>query len=199
MQSAPSKTVTFAPVLSPPMDIGPRDIQDAPYRHPTKAIVVLAAHVQNVNLTPRAIYRGQNMAGNLVRDYMVPKREKVAPKDAVITAIELMVERDVGSVLVVDDQDRAVGIFTERDLLRHYLEGQSRFLYLTVEEVMSSPVVSIHADATLAEAIDMMAKKDIRHLPVVDRHERCVGFLTWRNLFHQFAKMVEQGADQHGY
>jgi CBS domain-containing protein len=92
------------------------------------------------------------MAGHLVKDYMVPKKEKVEPMDAVITAIELMLEKDVGSVLVVDPQDRVVGIFTERDLLRHYMEGQSRFLYMTVEEVMSSPVISVRPETTLSEA-----------------------------------------------
>jgi CBS domain-containing protein len=52
------------------------------------------------------------MTGHIVRDLMSPKRELVDPQDAVISAIELMVERDVGSVLVVDRAGRLVGIFT---------------------------------------------------------------------------------------
>lgn len=129
----------------------------------------------------------------LVRDFMAPKKEKVDPQDAVISAIELMVERDVGSVLVIDRSGKLVGIFTERDLLRHYLEAQSKFLYLTVEEVMTSPVTTVPPSLPLTEALDLMARKDIRHLPVVDRDERVVGFLTWKSLFRSFSEMVKDG------
>jgi len=133
------------------------------------------------------------MSVKLVRDYMEMKKEKVDPQDAVISAIELMVERDVGSVLVVDRDDRLVGIFTERDLLRHYLEAQSKFLYLTVEEVMTSPVISVSPTTPLAQALELMSEKDIRHVPVLDREGRVVGYLTWKNLFRVLSDLVKKG------
>lgn len=134
-----------------------------------------------------------DMSVPLVRDYMEMKKEKVDPQDAVISAIELMVERDVGSVLVVDRDDRLVGIFTERDLLRHYLEAQSKFLYLTVEEVMTSPVISVSPTTPLAQALELMSEKDIRHVPVLDRDGRVVGYLTWKNLFRVLSDLVKKG------
>ncbi|MCU0860976.1 MAG: CBS domain-containing protein [Methanomassiliicoccales archaeon] len=130
----------------------------------------------------------------LVRDYMSQKRERVDPQDAVISAIELMVERDVGSVLVVDKDERLVGIFTERDLLRHYLEAQSKFLYLTVEQVMTSPVLTVPPSMPLSDALALMAEKDVRHLPVVDKQGKVVGYLTWKNLFQRFSAMVREGS-----
>ena len=130
------------------------------------------------------------MTGHMVRDLMSPKREVVDPQDAVISAIELMVERDVGSVLVVDRAGRLVGIFTERDLLRHYLEAQSKFLYLTVDRVMTSPVVTVPPTATLDVALDLMAKKNIRHLPVVDKEGKVVGYLTWKSMFQRLSGMI---------
>jgi len=129
----------------------------------------------------------------MVRDLMSPKREVVDPQDAVISAIELMVERDVGSVLVVDRAGRLVGIFTERDLLRHYLEAQSKFLYLTVDRVMTSPVVTVPPTATLDVALDLMAKKNVRHLPVVDKEGQVVGYLTWKSLFQRLSGMLRDG------
>jgi CBS domain-containing protein len=129
----------------------------------------------------------------MVRDLMSPKREVVDPQDAVISAIELMVERDVGSVLVVDRAGRLVGIFTERDLLRHYLEAQSKFLYLTVDQVMTSPVVTVPPNATLEVALDLMTKKNIRHLPVVDKDGKVVGYLTWKSLFQRLSGMLRSG------
>jgi CBS domain-containing protein len=130
------------------------------------------------------------MANQTVRDLMTPKREVVDPQDAVISAIELMVEREVGSVLVVDRSGKLVGIFTERDLLRHYLEAQSRFLYLTVDKVMTSPVVTVTPNATLESALDLMAKENIRHLPVIDKDGKVVGYLTWKSLFQRLSDLL---------
>ena len=74
----------------------------------------------------------------LVKDYMVRKLEVVSPDDSVQSAIELMVENDQGSVIVVDPDDKVVGIFTERDVLRRYLTSQDKFLHLKVSEVMTA-------------------------------------------------------------
>ena len=127
----------------------------------------------------------------LVKDFMVKKREIVEPQDAVLSAIELMVDNDVGSVLVLDEKDHLMGIFTERDLLRHYLESQSKFLFMTVGEVMTHPVVTVHPDMKMSEALDIMAEKDIRHIPVVDKDNKVVGYLTWKNLFRHFSKLMK--------
>jgi CBS domain-containing protein len=126
----------------------------------------------------------------MVRDLMSPKREVVDPQDAVISAIELMVEKDVGSVLVVDRAGRLVGIFTERDLLRRYLEAQSKFLYLTVDKVMTSPVITVSPTTTLDSALDLMTARKIRHLPVVDKDGKVVGYLTWKILYQRLSGML---------
>ena len=119
----------------------------------------------------------------LVKDYMIRKREVVSPDDAVQSAIELMVENDQGSVIVVDPDDKVVGIFTERDLLRRYLTSQDKFLYLKVSEVMSSPVITVSTDTPVAEALAIMNKKNIRRLPVVDENKRMIGFVSWMEMF----------------
>jgi CBS domain-containing protein len=82
----------------------------------------------------------------LVKDYMTEKKEIVSPDDSVGSAIELMVDHDQGSVIVVDDKEKVIGIFTERDVLRHYMTNQSKFLHLKVSEVMSSPVITVPLD-----------------------------------------------------
>ncbi|NYT12553.1 MAG: CBS domain-containing protein [Methanomassiliicoccales archaeon] len=117
-----------------------------------------------------------------VKEFMTPKNEIVTPGDSVITAVEVMVENDKGSVVVIDD-DKLVGIFTERDLLRHYLMSQSKFLYMSVSEVMSSPPVTVGPEDDLIDAFTIMAQKDIRHLPVVGEDQELVGFLSWKSMF----------------
>jgi CBS domain-containing protein len=119
----------------------------------------------------------------LVKDYMIRKREIVSPDDSVQSAVELMVENDQGSVIVTDADDKVVGIFTERDVLRRYLTSQDKFLYLKVSEVMSSPVTTVTPDTTIADALALMNKKNVRRLPVVDENGRMIGFISWMELF----------------
>ncbi|HOL08091.1 MAG TPA: CBS domain-containing protein [Methanomassiliicoccaceae archaeon] len=119
----------------------------------------------------------------LVKDYMIRKREIVSPDDSVQSAIELMVENDQGSVIVTDADDKVVGIFTERDVLRRYLTSQDKFLYLKVSEVMSSPVTTVTPDTTIADALALMNKKNVRRLPVVDENGRMIGFISWMEMF----------------
>ncbi len=92
---------------------------------------------------------------------------RIASDATVFDAVKLMVERNVGSLLVADD-DEITGIFTERDYLsRIAVEGRTSRDTL-VRDVMTSPVVVIPADATVEEGMAMMSERRIRHLPVVE-------------------------------
>lgn len=124
----------------------------------------------------------------LVKDYMTRKIEVVAPDDSVLSAIELMVEHDQGSVIVIDDNDKVIGIFTERDVLRHYLTNQSKFLHLKVSEVMSSPVHTVPESMKVSDALGIMNKKNVRRLPVVDADGKMIGFVSWKELFTKVPK-----------
>ncbi|MEM0449062.1 MAG: CBS domain-containing protein [Methanomassiliicoccales archaeon] len=77
-----------------------------------------------------------------------------------------MVEDDVGSVLVIDKGGRLVGMFTERDSLRHYFDSRSKFLYQSVDQVMTSPVLTITPDMPLEEGLPLLAQRKIHHLYV---------------------------------
>jgi len=119
----------------------------------------------------------------LVKDYMTKKREIVSPDDSVQSAVELMVDHDQGSVIVVDQNEKVIGIFTERDVLRHYLTNQSKFLYLKVSEVMSTPVTTVSLDTPISDALALMNRKNVRRLPVVDENGKMVGFVSWMEMF----------------
>jgi CBS domain-containing protein len=103
----------------------------------------------------------------------------VSPDETVERAVRLMVDHEIGSVVVVE-ADRPVGIFTERDLTRRILD-ERELLQRKVGEVMSAPVVSTQGDLQIIEAFELMNAKNIRRLPIVEG-ERIVGIVTERDL-----------------
>jgi CBS domain-containing protein len=85
----------------------------------------------------------------------------------VFDAVKLMVEANIGALLVTD-ADEIAGIFTERDYLRRIAVEGRRSRDTPVRDVMSSPVVVITPETSIEESMAMMSERRIRHLPVVD-------------------------------
>ncbi len=100
----------------------------------------------------------------------------VTPDTMVYDALKLMAEKNVGALLV-QEAGHLVGIITERDYARKViLQGKSS-LDTPVREIMSHSVVCVHPGQSVAECMDTMTKKRIRHLPVlVD--EEIVGIIS---------------------
>jgi CBS domain-containing protein len=89
-----------------------------------------------------------------------------APEDTVLECIATMVQHNVGSMVVVDDH-RVVGIFTERDYLRRIaLQGRTSRT-TCVEDVMTSDVLYVTPKQTVEECLQIMTAHKCRHLPVV--------------------------------
>jgi CBS domain-containing protein len=95
---------------------------------------------------------------------------KVEAAATVFDAIKRMVEANVGSTLVTDD-DEVVGIMTERDYLRRVtLEGRTD-KETEVREIMSSPIIYVTPETSIEECMALMTDRRIRHLPVVESEE----------------------------
>jgi CBS domain-containing protein len=108
-----------------------------------------------------------------ISEILAEKGRRVLKIDAdasVLEAVELMVEENVGSLLVTDSGD-VTGIVTERDYLRRVaLEGRTD-AETSVREIMSSPLIVVTPETAIAECMALMTNKRIRHLPVVDAGE----------------------------
>jgi CBS domain-containing protein len=90
----------------------------------------------------------------------------VAPDAPVLEAIRTMAEKHVGALLVLD-AGRLVGIISERDYARKIvLKGRSS-TNTPVRDIMSAPVLTIAPDGTVDDAMRLMTKHRIRHLPVL--------------------------------
>jgi CBS domain-containing protein len=103
------------------------------------------------------------------------------PADAtVFAALQVMCEGNTGAVLVAEDE-KIVGIFTERDYAREgEVKGRSAKDTI-VADVMTSQMVLIKPETTLEECAELMRTYHVRHLPVLEK-ERVVGMVSIRRL-----------------
>lgn len=85
----------------------------------------------------------------------------------VIEALELMADKNIGAVMVIDD-DRLVGIFSERDYARKGIIQGRKAKSTPISEVMTSGVFTVEPSQTIDDCMEIMSAKHIRHLPVVD-------------------------------
>jgi len=115
-----------------------------------------------------------------VRDIMTSDLISVKTTDQVIVAIELMTKNDIGSVVVTEDE-KPVGILTERDILKKVCAKELSAKAVTAREVMSKPLITIEADSRLGEAALLMTRKDVRRLLVIDK-EKVVGIITQKDI-----------------
>jgi CBS domain-containing protein len=97
-------------------------------------------------------------------------------------AIQAMLDRHVGAVAVIDEEQRVAGIFTERDVLRRLSLSQRDPATTPVREVMTTPVEMATRATTPSEAVATMLERHYRHLPIVDDEGRLLGMLSIRNV-----------------
>ena len=92
----------------------------------------------------------------------------VAPEQTVYAALSKMAEHDIGALIVLQE-NKLVGIFSERDYARKIvLDGKTSKL-TPISDVMTRKVVCVTADRTADECMALMTEKRVRHFPVVDK------------------------------
>jgi len=94
--------------------------------------------------------------------------ESVAPSTSVFDAVKLMAEKNIGALLVLEEQ-KIVGIITERDYARKVVLLGRSSKETPVRDIMSSPVMYVRPDQTNEECMALMTENRLRHLPVVDQ------------------------------
>ena len=93
----------------------------------------------------------------------------------------VMKEEDVGSVIIEDDE-KPVGIVTDRDLVLKVLEPRSDPSAVSTAEIMTETPVTVTADEGLFEAMEKMHEHSVRRLPVVDADDEIAGIVTLDDL-----------------
>jgi CBS domain-containing protein len=101
----------------------------------------------------------------------------IAPEASVFDALKLMADRNIGAVLVVDGEQRLVGILSERDYARKVVLHGHSSRETPVSAIMTGTVFCVPAETTVDECMGLMTVRHIRHLPVTENN-RPIGVVS---------------------
>jgi CBS domain-containing protein len=104
----------------------------------------------------------------------------VSPQAKVLEALQLMAEKNVGAVIVVE-KGQMIGIFSERDFARKAIQKGKCSLESPVADAMTREMITILSEQTLEESLRVMTEHHIRHLPVME-NGRLVGMVSMRDV-----------------
>jgi CBS domain-containing protein len=131
----------------------------------------------------------------LVKEVMTPKAEWVDPKTTLLEAAKRMRDKDIGSLLV-GENDKIIGMVTDRDIacrgIAHNLDPANT----PVRKVMSERIFWCFDDQEIENAAHLMENKKVRRLAVMNREKRMVGFLSVDDLSHRAHALSGEVLDQ---
>jgi CBS domain-containing protein len=105
----------------------------------------------------------------------------VSPDTLVEDAAQTLLDNHIGSLVVLDDSDRLLGILTSTDFVTIVAESEPK-AKTTVDRYMTDEVITVSADDPIRDAADTLITYDIHHLPVVDDANRAIGMLSTTDL-----------------
>ncbi|MFO1386465.1 MAG: CBS domain-containing protein [Chitinivorax sp.] len=127
-------------------------------------------------------------AKQLLQDKLRPGIFAVSPDSTVFQALQLMAEKDIGALLVMENEV-LVGIFSERDYARKVVLQGKTSASTPIRDIMTAKVVFARLDSSIDECMALMSERRIRHLPVIDNN-KVVGVLSITDLVR--ATIAEQ-------
>jgi CBS domain-containing protein len=118
----------------------------------------------------------------------------IRPDAKVFEALQLMAQKDVGALVVVDGS-RLAGILSERDYARKVILHGKSSQDITVREIMTADVVRVDPERTVEECMSLMTQRRVRHLPVCEG-DKLVGLVSIGDLVKEVIAEQEQTIKQ---
>jgi CBS domain-containing protein len=128
-----------------------------------------------------------------VRDAMTEDPRSIAASASVVEAARLMREEHIGSLPITDDK-QLVGMITDRDITMRVVAEAADAKMTSVGDVYSRDLISVEPDEDLQEALQLMARHQVRRLPVVE-NDRLVGIVSRANLLQAVAGLAREIPD----
>ncbi|ENX58284.1 MULTISPECIES: CBS domain-containing protein [Acinetobacter] len=116
------------------------------------------------------------IVAQVIKNKAVQSIFTISPNATVLEAIKIMAEKGVGALVVAEDE-KVVGIFSERDYTRKIALMERSSNNTPVSDIMTSKVISVGLNHTVEECLNLMTDRHLRHLPVLDQ-EKLVGFIS---------------------
>lgn len=123
-----------------------------------------------------------------IEELMTKAVVTIRPGDTLDVAAHALWDEDCGILLVVDREGCLVGVITDRDICMSAWSRGRLLSAILVEEAMSKHVFTLRPDQDLRYAVEMMAAKQIRRIPIVDDADRPIGIVTMNDLAREAAK-----------
>ena len=109
----------------------------------------------------------------------------------VLDVARLMREKNIGNVIIVNDENQPVGIITDRDITIKIVADEISPNQMLVSDVMSSDLLVLKEYQTIQEALDMMSAKGVRRAPVVNESNNLTGIVSSDDLALLVADEIE--------
>jgi len=115
---------------------------------------------------------------------------KVTGDTTIKDAVDILNIHHIGALMVVNDQDEVIGIFTERDVMKKLASTNDLVGHLPVKEIMTpkDSLFSIEGDETIGEIMEIMTDKGVRHLPIIDNEGVLHGLISMRDIFRMLLR-----------
>lgn len=113
---------------------------------------------------------------DILRTKEITHTYSVQPHTKVLDAIKVMADKGIGALLVLDNQ-RLVGVLSERDYARKVILMARSSHTAEVREIMSSDLITVTLDESIEYCMELMTEKRLRHLPVLDG-EKVLGIIS---------------------
>ena len=116
------------------------------------------------------------IVAQVIKNKAVQSIFTISPNATVLEAIKIMAEKGVGALVVAEDE-KVIGIFSERDYTRKIALMERSSSNTPVSDIMTSKVISVGLNHTVEECLQLMTDRHLRHLPVLEQ-EKLVGFIS---------------------
>ncbi len=120
---------------------------------------------------------------HVVKDQTI---HSIQATDSTYVAAQLMEEHNVSAIVVLGEDEKLIGIVTERDMVREVVARNLHADSLPVGEIMTHKVLTAHPDDSAFAALERMREIKVRHLPVT-AEDRVVGMVSMRDLRNYIA------------
>ena len=143
-----------------------------------------------------------------VKEIMTKDVTSVTPDTNAKEALELLLKMQISGLPVIDKENKLIGMFTEKDILRDilpsYIDRVGRFIYeenpkatrrkfqelkdLLVSKLMRKDVVTVDEDASLCEVTRLMLTQKVRRIPVLDKEKKVVGIVAREDIVRAYTR-----------